>query len=178
MGASNNRFVSGDVRPVHAEMRAAADGKNTWIVGGGDLAGQRYDAGLLDELIVQIGSATLGKGKPLLPRRVPGSILRLHSTTDLTMNTYTDPRLLDVGGAISSLPSLPLSAGSQEATIAVSRYGTVDSPASKFAPKFAPQSGKRCESASISGNPAENSNQRDDDSTIAVSACPVNENAR
>ena len=29
-----------------------------------------YDAGLLDELIIQIGSATLGKGKPLFPRRV------------------------------------------------------------------------------------------------------------
>lgn len=83
IGGADIRFVSGDVRPVHAEMRAAADGKNIWIVGGGDLAGQFYDAGLLDELIVQIGSATLGKGKPLLPRRVPGSILRLHSVRQL-----------------------------------------------------------------------------------------------
>jgi dihydrofolate reductase len=36
-------FVRGDVAPVHAEMRAAAGGKNIWIVGGGDLAGQFYD---------------------------------------------------------------------------------------------------------------------------------------
>jgi dihydrofolate reductase len=71
------RFVSGDVRPVHAAMRAAAGGKNLWIVGGGDLAGQFYDAGLLDELIVQIGSVTLGRGKPLLPRRVLSPTLRL-----------------------------------------------------------------------------------------------------
>jgi dihydrofolate reductase len=73
------RFVNGDVRQVHADMRAAADGKNIWIVGGGDLAGQFYDAGLLDELIVQIGSVTLGTGKPLLPRRVLSPTLDLVS---------------------------------------------------------------------------------------------------
>jgi dihydrofolate reductase len=63
-------FVRGDVRPVHAAMRVAAGDKNIWIVGGGDLAGQFYDAGLLDEVIVQVGSVTLGKGKPLFPRRL------------------------------------------------------------------------------------------------------------
>jgi integrase len=31
-----------------------------------------------------------------------------HSTLDLTMNTYTDPRLLDLGGAVERLPELPL----------------------------------------------------------------------
>lgn len=66
------RFVKGDVRPVHAEMSAAARGKNVWIVGGGDLVGQFHDAGLLDEIIVQVGSVTLGSGKPLLPRRITG----------------------------------------------------------------------------------------------------------
>jgi dihydrofolate reductase len=73
------RFVQGEVRPVHEEMRAAAGGKNLWVVGGGDLAGQYHDAGLLDELIVQIGSVTLGKGKPLFPRRVLSPVLRLES---------------------------------------------------------------------------------------------------
>jgi dihydrofolate reductase len=60
-------------------MRSAANAKNIWIVGGGDLAGQFYDAGLLDEIIVQIGSSTLGKGKPLFPRRVLIPSLRLLS---------------------------------------------------------------------------------------------------
>jgi dihydrofolate reductase len=64
------RFVQGDVRPVHAAMQQAAGGKNLWLIGGGDLVGQFHDAGLLDELIVQIGSTTLGSGKPLLPRRI------------------------------------------------------------------------------------------------------------
>ena len=73
-------FVQGDVRPVHAEMVKAANTKNIWIIGGGDLAGQFFDAGLLDEIIVQIGSVTLGKGKPLFPRRVTNPPFRLVST--------------------------------------------------------------------------------------------------
>jgi dihydrofolate reductase len=72
-------FVKGDVRDTHQTMRIAAGNKNIWIVGGGDLAGQFYDAELLDELIVQVGSVTLGKGKPLLPREITGSILHLTS---------------------------------------------------------------------------------------------------
>ncbi len=71
------RFVHGDVRPVHAEMTAAAGGRNIWIVGGGDLAGQFHDHGLLDEVFVQVGSVTLGAGKPLLPRAITSPPLRL-----------------------------------------------------------------------------------------------------
>lgn len=80
---ANIRFVKGDVCQVHREMRAAAEGKNIWIVGGGDLAGQFHDAGLLDELIVQVGSATLGKGKQLFPRRVLSPTLRLMSVRQI-----------------------------------------------------------------------------------------------
>ncbi len=79
IAAVNTRFVKGDVRPVHAEMKEAAGSKNIWIVGGGDLAGQFHDAGLLDEIIVQVCSVTLGKGKPLFPRRVTNQPLRLTS---------------------------------------------------------------------------------------------------
>ena len=57
-----------------------------------------------------------------------------HSSIDLTMNTYTDPRLLDVAGALNALPSLPLTARPgverQKAT------GTFD--ASPLAPVLAP----------------------------------------
>ena len=65
-----------DVRPtaapvpkVHAEMVAAAGGRDVWVVGGGDLAGQFLDHGLLDEVVVSIAPVTLGSGMPLLPRR-------------------------------------------------------------------------------------------------------------
>ena len=37
------RFVAGDVAPVHAQMLEAAQGKNVWLVGGGDLVGQFHD---------------------------------------------------------------------------------------------------------------------------------------
>ena len=43
-------FTSGDVAPVHEQMVEAAGERNIWIVGGGDLAGQFADAGLLDEV--------------------------------------------------------------------------------------------------------------------------------
>lgn len=79
------RFVSGDVRPVHKEMAAAADGKNIWITGGGELAGQFYDHGLLDELIVQVTAVTLGGGAPLLPRAITSPPLRL-----ISAQTYGD----------------------------------------------------------------------------------------
>jgi dihydrofolate reductase len=75
------RFVQGDVRPVHREMALAAGGKNIWIVGGGELAGQFYDHGLLDELIIQVTAVTLGSGAPLLPRAITIPPLRLKSAT-------------------------------------------------------------------------------------------------
>jgi dihydrofolate reductase len=64
------RLTAGDVTAVHAEMTDAAGGRNLWIVGGGDLAGQFADAGLLDEVIVSIAPVTLGAGAPLLPRHL------------------------------------------------------------------------------------------------------------
>jgi dihydrofolate reductase len=64
-------------------MCAAAGDTNAWIVGGGDVAGQFFDAGFLDELIVQVGSVTLGRGKPLFPRRVLSPVLRLVSAQQM-----------------------------------------------------------------------------------------------
>ncbi|MBD2106470.1 dihydrofolate reductase family protein [Nodosilinea sp. FACHB-13] len=75
------RFVSGDVKPFHQEMAIAAGDKNVWIVGGGDLAGQFYDAGLLDEIVVQIASVTLGSGAPLFPLRVDPPLKLLSAKT-------------------------------------------------------------------------------------------------
>ncbi len=53
------------------------EGDDVWIVGGGDLAGQFHDAGLLDEILLQVGSVTLGRGKPLFPRRLTQPPLKL-----------------------------------------------------------------------------------------------------
>ena len=71
------RLVSGDVGPVHEQMTKAADGKNVWLVGGGELVGAFADHGLLDEILLGIAPVTLGAGAPLLPRRMTSSRLRL-----------------------------------------------------------------------------------------------------
>ena len=57
------------VPDVHAAMVEAAGGKDVWVVGGGDLAAQFADHGLLDDVIVSIAPVTLGAGRPLFPRR-------------------------------------------------------------------------------------------------------------
>jgi dihydrofolate reductase len=69
--------VQGDVASVHAQMTDAAGGKNIWLVGGGDLVGQFADRGLLDEILVGVAPVTLGRGAPLLPRRLGASQLEL-----------------------------------------------------------------------------------------------------
>ncbi|MFB9660882.1 dihydrofolate reductase family protein [Glycomyces mayteni] len=70
-------FASGGVAAVHAAMTAAAGGKDLWIVGGGDLVGQFFDAGLLDEVRVSLAPVFLGAGAPLLPRRILSDRLEL-----------------------------------------------------------------------------------------------------
>ena len=75
------RFVSGDVAPVHEEMLRVADGRNIWLVGGGELVGQFHDQGLLDEVIIGMASVMLGSGAPLLPRRIVTPPLQLLDAT-------------------------------------------------------------------------------------------------
>ena len=89
------RFVSGGVAEVHAEMVAAAAGRNVWVVGGGDLAGQFADAGLLDELIVYIAPVTLGAGAPLLPRRLELRLEELARNRDFAAARYAVLGTLD-----------------------------------------------------------------------------------
>ena len=77
------RFAQDSVPPVHAEITRAAAGKNIWIVGGGDLAGQFHDAGLHDEAIIQLASVTLGRGRQLFPRRVTSPPWKLTSVRQI-----------------------------------------------------------------------------------------------
>jgi dihydrofolate reductase len=71
------RFVQGAVGPVHDKMTQAAGDKNVWLVGGGELVGQFADGSLLDEVLVGIAPVTLGRGAPLLPRRLTAADLEL-----------------------------------------------------------------------------------------------------
>lgn len=56
-----------DVRRVHADLVAAAGGRDVWVVGGGGVAAALAREGLLDDLVVAVAPVTLGAGKPLLP---------------------------------------------------------------------------------------------------------------
>jgi len=102
------RFVRGDVRPVHEEIARLTGGKDLWVVGGGDLAGQFHDRGLLDELIVTIAPVTLGAGKPLLPRRIsdpPLELVSVERVGPFAQLTYRVPRRRAAGWATRARPS-------------------------------------------------------------------------
>ena len=74
------RFVSGPVAPFHEEMRAAAGDRNVYLVGGGDLASQFVEAGLLDELILTIVPVVLGSGLPTFASRLDEGRMLLTGT--------------------------------------------------------------------------------------------------
>ncbi len=78
-----------------------------------------------------------------------------HSTIDLTMNVYTDPRVLDVAGALDSLPSLPLDAqpsGHQQRQIATGTDHATARGQFLVAPLVAPNSGKLCKLGATTDN--------------------------
>lgn len=75
------RFVSGAVAEALPAIREAAGDRDIWVVGGGDLAGQFFDAGALDEIALSVAPVALTGGAPLFPRRVESDRLRLVSAT-------------------------------------------------------------------------------------------------
>jgi integrase len=60
-----------------------------------------------------------------------------HQDIKLTMNVYTDPKLLDVRAALDTLPALPLEGTGVPGPLPAVVTGT-EGPARKFAPGFAP----------------------------------------
>ena len=74
------RVVNAKVADLHDEMVAAAGERNLWVVGGGNVASQFADAGLLDEVLVTVVPVVLGEGKPLFDRRLPGGPMKLAGT--------------------------------------------------------------------------------------------------
>jgi hypothetical protein len=98
-----------------------------------------------------------------------------HSTINLTMNVHTDPKLLDVASAMESLPSLPLTGGTDRQRIALSATGTDDLTACQFAPGFAPTTGKTRILQSIMGKITSEAEEIGEGVNVAASAYPVKE---
>ena len=71
------RIVSGQIPDLIDEMLDSAGDRDLWIVGGGNVASQFADHGLLDRLEVTIVPVVLSEGKPLFDRRLPGGPMQL-----------------------------------------------------------------------------------------------------
>lgn len=76
---ANVQFVSGDVGDVHVAAAAAAGDRSVWLLGGGDVAAQFTQRGLLDELILTVMPVLLGSGRRLHPEVAVTAPLRLTS---------------------------------------------------------------------------------------------------
>ena len=74
------RIVDARVPELYDEMIVAAGERNLWVVGGGNVASQFADEGLLDEVLVTVVPVVLGNGKPLFDRPVPGGPMQLTGT--------------------------------------------------------------------------------------------------
>jgi dihydrofolate reductase len=67
---ANLHFYNGPVEDIHDQLLAAAGDRDVWIVGGGPVASQFAEKGLLDELLLTIVPVALGDGKPLFEHAV------------------------------------------------------------------------------------------------------------
>jgi integrase len=92
-----------------------------------------------------------------------------HSKIELTMSVYTDPRLLDVRGALDVLPALPLDGTRQEAARATGTEGE----AGKFAPEFAPTRCKLVQTETTVDKTGGGEDHASEPSGIDVSSSPV-----
>lgn len=79
---------SGDVESSFADIQASAQGRDIWVMGGGDLAGEFADACHLDELWIQFAPVTLGSGTALLPRELQLELLDASRNEDFVCAHY------------------------------------------------------------------------------------------
>ena len=71
------RVVDGSVSELFERIAESAGDADLWVVGGGNVASQFADAGVLDEVRATVVPVVLGAGKPLFDRRVGGEPMRL-----------------------------------------------------------------------------------------------------
>lgn len=84
------QVVEGPVFDHHASIAESAAGRDVWVVGGGRIASQFADAGLLDAVRLGIAPVALGRGVPVLPvtRGTPLTLVRVERDGDFVMVDY------------------------------------------------------------------------------------------
>ncbi|MCI1746876.1 MAG: dihydrofolate reductase family protein [Acidipropionibacterium sp.] len=82
------RFVQGAPAEIIDDIAASAGGKDIWVMGGGDLAGQFAEAGLLDEIWVQFAPVMLGSGQPLFTRAAQLDLIDVARNRDFACTHY------------------------------------------------------------------------------------------
>ena len=99
--------------------------------------------------------------------RVAQELMR-HSSIDLTMNTYTDAKLLDLHGALLALPALELGTGAEaDRAAATGTDDAVELSRAQHAPKHAPTFKKACQKRGTPDKTAKNRRN----TQVAVSGC-------
>ena len=186
------RILDRDLVAAGIARRVEVDGK--WKIDKRDERGRTVDVHALRHTF-----GTLFSAGGVAPRTAQAAMR--HSTIDLTMNVYTDPKLLDVAGAMESLPALPLSVQGGQDGIAVASLratGTENAAAemsnarslpsvvtpraktnsvpSPLAPTLAPTTGKTCILQSVVGKIASETEKSTAATAAAASSCLVKQN--
>jgi integrase len=95
-----------------------------------------------------------------------------HSDIRLTMGVYTDPKLLDIRGALEALPSLPLTSTGREKAAGLAT-GTDNAAAVPFVPRFVPTQYKPSTNQATADKSGMGEGEKDSRQTPAVTADSV-----
>ena len=86
------RFASADtdeeLRELHRTLVETADGRDVWLVGGGQIAADLARLSLLDIVEVSLAPVTLGAGAPLLAGRVDLRPVKVVRAGDFALLRY------------------------------------------------------------------------------------------
>ncbi len=166
---------AGPVRILHRDLVAAGIARRVEVSPGKWKIDKRDERGrTVDVHSLRHTFGTLLSAAGVAPRTIQAAMR--HSTIDLTMNVYTDSKLLDVAGAMEALPALPLVGGKASEVAALKATGTDNFALGQFAPEFAPTTGKTRTVQSIMDKIASAAEKSSDPEAVDVSACPVKRN--
>ncbi|NQV29231.1 MAG: site-specific integrase, partial [Rhodopirellula sp.] len=138
-GSSTLRIDGGDALPSDAPLFYVPSGLRLILDRDLKAAGipKRDDRGrTIDVHALRHTFGTMLSQNGVAPRTAQAAMR--HSKIDLTMNVYTDPRLLDVSGAMESLPSMPLDGQPRKPSETAKATGTDAGTAQEFPPMFPP----------------------------------------